>query len=196
MNYPRNPKVDVLLSQPSRWEKEFHQLRSFILDCELSESVKWGWPCYLDEDKNIVLIHGFKDYCALLFFKGSLIQDEHNILIQQTPNVQAGRQLRFTSLAQIQSMEEIIKDYVRRAIDVEKSGLEVEYKKHNDVQRPDELLEKFNELPRLEDAFNALTPGRQRAYILYFSQAKQPATRRMRIEKSMDLIMDGKGLTD
>jgi len=196
MNYPKNPRVDVLLNQPSRWEKEYHELRSYALACELSETVKWGWPCYCDEDKNIVLIHGFKDYCAVLFFKGSMIQDDQNLLIQQTPNVQIGRQLRFTSLDQIKSMETTIKTYLHKAIEVERSGREVDYKKHEAYQSPDELLEKFNEMPSLKNAFEALTLGRQHAYLLYFSKAKQPTTRRLRIEKSIDLIMDGKGLND
>ncbi|MGB8000455.1 MAG: YdeI family protein [Anaerobacillus sp.] len=189
-----NPKVDDYLSKPQKWQEEFEKLRKIILDCELIEEFKWKHPCYTFEDKNIVLMHGFKEYCALLFHKGALLKDTHGILIQQTENVQAARQIRFTKVQEIVEMEEILKDYIEEAIEVEKAGLEVEFKKKTEV--PEELQNKFDELPRLKTAFEKLTPGRQRAYILYFSKAKQSKTRESRIEKYKQHILDGKGLND
>ena len=171
-------------------------LRNIVLDCELDEDIKWMHPCYMFENKNIVLIHGFKEYCALLFHKGVLLKDPHGILIQQTENVQAARQIRFTNVQEIINMETILKDYIYEAIEVEKAGLEVEFKKNTEYIIPEELEHKFAEIPTLKTAFKSLTPGRQRAYILYFSQPKQSKTRVSRIEKYMQQILDGKGLND
>ncbi len=189
-----NPKVDQFLSKPKNWQEEFKKLRTIIMDCEVTEEFKWGKPCYTVQNKNVVLMHGFKEYCALLFHKGALLKDPHGILIQQTENVQAARQIRFTNLQQINEMENIIKDYVDEAIEVEKAGLEVEMKK--EIEIPEELQDKFNEMPELKTAFEELTPGRQRAYSLYFSKAKQSKTRVSRIEKYVQPILNGKGLND
>ncbi len=190
-------KVDGFLKKAKKWKEEFEKLRSIILDCEeLTEEIKWMHPCYTLEGKNIVLMHGFKDYCALLFHKGALLKDTHEILIQQTENVQAARQIRFTSLQEIIEMESILKDYIHEAIEVEKAGLEVELKKTEEYSIPEELQTKFEEVPDLKSAFERLTPGRQRAYILYFSKAKQSKTRVSRIEKYMEHILDGKGMND
>ena len=193
-NSRMNPKVDEYLSKPQKWQEEFGELRKIVLDCELTEEFKWMHPCYTFEDKNIVLIHGFKEYCALLFHKGALLKDTNGILIQQTENVQAARQIRFTNVQEIVAMEATLKDYIKEAIEVEKAGLEVEFKKN--IEIPEELQNKFDELPNLKTAFEALTPGRQRAYILYFSKAKQSKTRESRIEKYKQHILDGKGLND
>lgn len=189
-----NPKVDEYLSKATKWKEEYEKLRNIVLDCELTEEFKWMHPCYTFEKKNIVLIHGFKDYCALLFHKGALLQDAHGILIQQTENVQAARQIRFTNLQEIVEMESILKAYIYEAIEVEKAGLEVNFKKNTDI--PEELQNKFDEIPALKTAFEALTPGRQRAYILYFSEPKQSKTRESRVEKCMQQILNGKGLRD
>ncbi|GAA0357146.1 YdeI/OmpD-associated family protein [Bacillus horti] len=191
-----NPKVDEYLSKTKKWKEEFEKLRMIILDCQLTEELKWKNPCYTYKNKNIVLIHGFKEYCALLFFKGVLLRDTHNILIQQTEKVQAGRQIRFTNVQEIVEMESLLKDYIKEAIEVEKSGKEVDYKKHTEYIIPEELQHKFNEMPALKTAFEALTPGRQRAYIYYFSEAKQSKTRQSRIEKYVPHILDGLGLND
>ncbi|WP_141604596.1 YdeI/OmpD-associated family protein [Terrilactibacillus laevilacticus] len=191
-----NPKVDEFLSKANKWKEEYEKLRHIILDCELTEEFKWMHPCYTYENKNIVLIHGFKEYCALLFHKGALLEDTQRILIQQTENVQAARQIRFTHVQEIVEMETIIKDYIYEAIGVEKAGLEVNFKKHTEFIIPEELQNKFDEIPALKTAFEALTPGRQRAYILYFSQAKQAKTRESRVEKYTKQILDGKGLHD
>ncbi|QGG51659.1 YdeI/OmpD-associated family protein [Lysinibacillus pakistanensis] len=190
-----NPKVDEFISKAKKWQEEYRTLRKIVLDCELTEEFKWMHPCYTLNNKNIVLIHGFKEYCALLFHKGALLQDTHGILIQQTENVQAARQIRFTNVQEIVEKEAIIKDYVSEAIAVEKAGLEVELKKDTETI-PDELQQKFEEEPALKTAFEALTPGRHRAYILYFSQAKQSKTRVSRIEKYTQQIFNGKGLND
>ncbi|MFG6115772.1 YdeI family protein [Halobacillus sp. MO56] len=190
----RNSKVDELLSKSQKWKEEFEQLRRIILTSGLTEEVKWGNPCYTLENKNIVLIHGFKEYCALLFFKGALLKDKHDILIQQTENVQAGRQIRFTNVEEIKDNESILKDYILEAIEVEKAGLEVKVEKKMEI--PAELQQKFGENPALKTAFEGLTPGRQRAYILYFSKAKKTETRTSRIEKYTPHILDGKGLND
>lgn len=191
-----NPKVDEFLSNAKKWQEEYSVLRNIVCDCELTEDFKWMHPCYTLENKNIVLIHGFKEYCALLFHKGALLKDTHGILIQQTENVQAARQIRFTNVQEIVAMEAIIKDYINEAIEVEKAGLEVPMKEHKEYIIPEELQNKFNEIPALKTAFEALTPGRQRAYILYFSQPKQSKTRVSRIEKYTQQILDGKGLND
>ncbi|MFA1710638.1 YdeI family protein [Peribacillus frigoritolerans] len=191
-----NPKVDEFLGKAKKWKEEYETLRNIVLDCELTEEFKWMHPCYTFENKNIVLIHGFKEYCALLFHKGALLQDAHGLLIQQTENVQGARQIRFTNLQEIVATESILKAYIHEAIEVEKAGLEVEFKKNEEFIIPEELHNKFNEIPALKTAFEALTPGRQRAYILHFSQAKQSKTRESRIEKCMQKILDGKGLKD
>lgn len=195
-NSRMNPKVDEFLSKAKQWKEEYEKLRNIILDCELTEEFKWMHPCYTLEKKNIVLIHGFKEYCALLFHKGALLQDAHGILIQQTENVQAARQIRFTNVQEIVEMETILKAYVHEAIEVEKAGLEVNFKKNTEFIIPEELQNKFDEIPALKTAFEALTPGRQRAYILYFSQPKQSKTRETRVEKYMQQILNGKGLND
>ncbi|ANX13647.1 hypothetical protein ABE41_016675 [Fictibacillus arsenicus] len=195
-NNRMNRKVDGFLRKTKQWKEEFEQLRPIILDCGLTEDIKWMHPCYMYEEKNIVLMHGFKDYCALLFHKGALLKDPHGILIQQTENVQAARQIRFTNVQDIIEMEFIIKDYILEAIEVEKAGLKVELKKHTEYIIPEELQNKFDDIPDLKTAFESLTPGRQRAYILYFSQPKQSKTRESRVEKYMQQILDGKGLND
>ncbi|MBG9455740.1 hypothetical protein ABE61_17180 [Lysinibacillus sphaericus] len=195
-NDKMNPKVDEFLNKAKKWQEEYSVLRNIVLDCELTEEFKWMHPCYTLENKNVVLIHGFKDYCALLFHKGALLKDSHGILIQQTENVQAARQIRFTSAQEIVGMETIIKDYIHQAIEVEKAGLEVPMKEHQEYIIPEELDNKFNELPALKKAFEGLTPGRQRAYILHFSQPKQSKTRVSRIEKYTQHILEGKGLND
>ena len=195
-NRRMNPKVDEFLREAKTWKVEFEKLRMIVLDCGLTEEFKWMHPCYTLENKNVVLIHGFKEYCALLFHKGALLKDPHGILVQQTENVQAARQLRFTSVQEINEMEAVIKEYIQQAIEVEKAGLEVELKKNADFAIPEELEAKFNEIPGLKPAFEALTPGRQKAYIHYFSQAKQAKTRETRIEKYVPRILDGKGLKD
>ncbi|MFG0215456.1 YdeI family protein [Brevibacillus porteri] len=191
-----NPKVDEFLSKAKTWKAEYEKLRSIVLDCELTEDFKWMHPCYTFEKKNIVLIHGFKEYCALLFQKGALLKDPKGILIQQTENVQAARQIRFTNLEEIMEMESLLKAYIQEAIEVEKAGLEVNMKKHEEYIIPEELQKKMDEIPTLKTAFEALTPGRQRAYILHFSAPKQAKTREARVEKCMQQILDGKGLND
>lgn len=191
-----NPKVDGLLRKAKKWQQEFRTLRRIVLDCQLTEDVKWGQPCYASEKGNIVLIHGFKEYCALLFFKGALLKDPKGILIQQTENVQSGRQIRFTSVPEIIAMEPILKAYIAEAIEVEKAGLKVRLKKTSDFKIPEEFQKRLKELPALQAAFTALTPGRQRGYLFYFSAAKQSKTRESRIEKCMPQILKGKGLDD
>lgn len=195
-NSRKNPEVDEFLSKTKKWKEEFEQLRRIVLDFDLIEEIKWKHPCYMFENKNIVLIHGFKEYCALLFHKGALLKDVHGKFIQQTENVQAARQIRFTNVQEIMEMETILKDYIHEAIEVEKAGLEVVYKKNTEIIIPEELQNKFNEIPNLKTAFEALTPGRQRAYILYFSQPKQSKTRVSRVEKYTQHILNGKGLND
>ncbi|MFA9390401.1 MAG: YdeI family protein [Prolixibacteraceae bacterium] len=191
-----NPKVDFYFDKAKKWREEYEQLRMLVLDCELSEELKWGVPCYTFQKSNVVLIHGFKEYCALLFVKGALLNDAHRILIQQTENVQAARQVRFTNVQQIVELEPILKAYINEAIEAEKAGLKVEFKKIDEYKIPDEFQNKLNENPALKLAFEALSPGRQRAYLFYFSQAKQTKTRESRIEKCIPLIFDGKGLND
>ncbi|MFE4243592.1 YdeI/OmpD-associated family protein [Peribacillus butanolivorans] len=195
-NSRMNPKVDEFLSKAKNWKEEYEKLRNIVLDCELTEEFKWMHPCYTFEKKNIILIHGFKEYCALLFHKGALLQDANGILIQQTENVQAARQIRFTNVQEIVEMETILKAYIYEAIEVEKAGLEVEFKKTTDFLIPEEFQNKLDEIPALKTAFEALTPGRQRAYIRYFSEPKQSKTRVSRVEKCMQQILNGKGLND
>ena len=191
-----NPKVDVFLSKAKKWREEFETLRMIALDCGVTEEYKWMHPCYTFQKKNIVLIHGFKEYCALLFFKGVLLKDPEGILIQQTKNVQAGRQIRFTNVREIIELEPVLKAYIQEAIEVEKAGLKVKKKKTSDYPIPEEFQEKLNEDPAIATAFKALTPGRQRAYLFYFAQAKQSQTRTSRVEKYIPKILDGKGLND
>jgi uncharacterized protein YdeI (YjbR/CyaY-like superfamily) len=191
-----NPKVDWFFNTERKWSEEFETLRTFILDCGLTEELKWGHACYTLNKSNIVLIHGFKEYCALLFFKGALLKDSKSILIQQTENVQAARQVRFTNTKQVVKLEKAIKVYIKNAIDVEKAGLKVSFKKAAEFRMAEEFKNKLDELPALKKAFAALTPGRQRAYLLYFSQPKQSATRQARVEKCVKQILVGKGLSD
>jgi uncharacterized protein YdeI (YjbR/CyaY-like superfamily) len=191
-----NPKVDWFFNKDTKWQEEFQTLRTVILDCNLVEELKWGQPCYTYEKNNIVLIHGFKDYCALLFFKGALLKDKKKILIQQTENVQAARQIRFTSLQEIQKLKKTIESYIYEAIKVEESGLKVELKKTKDFAMPEEFQKKLDKNRALKKAFESLTPGRQRGYLLYFSSAKQVKTREARIEKYQKQILAGKGLED
>ncbi len=191
-----NPKVDAFISNAKKWHDEYEKLRAIVLDCELTEDFKWGVPCYTLDNKNIVLIHGFKEYCAILFVKGALLKDTKGILIQQTENVQAGRQARFTSVDEIAAVETALKDYIREAVEIEKAGIEVDFKKNTEYAIPEELQSKFNENPALKTAFEALTPGRQRAYMLHFSQPKQAKTREARVEKYAPQILAGKGLND
>lgn len=191
-----NPKVDGFLRKAKKWQEEFEKLRMIILDCQLTEELKWGVPCYTFQKKNIVLIHGFKEYCALLFIKGALLKDAKGILITQTENVQAGRQIRFTTVREIVKMETIVKAYICEALEVEKAGLKVNFKKTAEFKIPEEFQNRLDEIPALKRAFAALTPGRQRGYILYFSAPKQSKTRESRVEKCMQQILDGKGLDD
>jgi len=192
----RNQKIDPFFNKAKKWKEEFEKLRNIVLDCELTEEFKWMHPCYTFNNKNIVLIHGFKNYCALLFHKGALLKDPNGILIQHTENVQAARQIRFTHVQEIDELQLILKTYIDEAIEVEKAGLEVNYKKNTEYIIPEQLQNKFVEIPDLKTAFEALTPGRQRAYILHFSQPKQAKTRESRIEKYLPHIMNGKGLND
>jgi uncharacterized protein YdeI (YjbR/CyaY-like superfamily) len=191
-----NPKVDWYFSKNEKWEKEIKKLRMIILDCGLTEELKWGCPCYTFENSNIVLIHVFKEYCAVLFFKGALLNDANAILIQQTENVQVARQVRFTTLQEIVKMEKILKAYIYEAIEVEKAGLKVKLKKTSDFKIPEEFQKKLDKNKALKTAFDKLTPGRQRGYIFYFSQPKQSKTREGRVEKYLKQILSGKGLDD
>ena len=191
-----NPKVDWYFDKAEKWRKELEQLREIALACGLTEELKWGCPCYVHEGVNVVLIHAFKEYCAFLFFKGALLQDKSNILIQQTKNVQAARQIRFTDVKDIVRMQRILKTYIYEAIEVEKAGLKVKLKKTAAFEMPEEFQKKLNKSKTLKAAFEALTPGRQRAYLLYFAAAKQAQTRESRIEKYTRQILDGKGLDD
>jgi uncharacterized protein YdeI (YjbR/CyaY-like superfamily) len=191
-----NPKVDWFFSKDTKWQKEYEKLRTIILDCGLNEELRWGCPCYTFQKSNIVLIHGFKEYCALLFFKGALLNDPGGILIQQTKNVQSARQIRFSNAREIGKMERILKAYVYEAIEVEKAGLKVKLKKTTEFTMPEEFQKKLNKNRALKTAFYELTPGRQRGYLLYFSQAKQAKTRESRIEKYTKQILKGKGLED
>ncbi len=191
-----NPKVDAFLAKEKKWQEEFKKLRQIILDCRLTEELKWGQPCYSLDGANVVLMHGFKEYCALLFMKGALLKDSKGILIRQTENVQSGRQIRFTNAQEIGKLEKTLKSYINEAIQIEKAGLKVELKKTADYEVPEEFQGRLDALPPLKAAFDALTPGRQRAYLFYFSQPKQSKTRESRIEKFIPRILDGMGLDD
>jgi uncharacterized protein YdeI (YjbR/CyaY-like superfamily) len=191
-----NPKVDWYFIKAEKWQEEIKKLRMIILDCQLTEELKWGVPCYTFQKSNIVLIHVFKEYCALLFFKGALLNDANGILNKIGENTQAGRQIRFTNVREIVEMETILKAYIYEAIEVEKAGLKVNFKKTTEFIIPEEFQNKLDEIPALKTAFDALTPGRQRAYILYFSAPKQSKTRESRVEKCMQQILNGKGLTE
>lgn len=191
-----NPKVDFYFDKAKKWKEEQEQLRMIALDCQLTEELKWGVPCYTFQHNNIVLIHAFKEYCAFLFFKGTLLNDEKRILIQQTQNTQSARQIRFAGVREIIELKSILKAYIYEAIEVEKSGLKVTFKQTEDFAVPFEFQSKLNTIPALKAAFEALTPGRQKAYLLHFSAAKQPKTREARVEKYMPQILSGKGLND
>ena len=191
-----NPNADFYFSKAKKWQEEIKKLRTIVLDCHLTEELKWGVPCYTFEKSNIVLIHVFKEYCALLFFKGALLKDPNGILIQQTANVQAARQIRFTNVREIVKMEPILKAYIFEAVEVEEAGLKVDLKKNTELIFPEEFQHKLDKIPALKTAFDALTPGRQRGYNLYFSQPKQSKTRASRVEKYIQQILEGKGLND
>jgi uncharacterized protein YdeI (YjbR/CyaY-like superfamily) len=191
-----NPKVDWYFTKAKKWQEELEKLRIIVLDCGLVEELKWGVPCYTFQKNNIVLIHVFKEYCAILFFKGALLDDIKGILVQQTKNTQATRQIRFTNAREIVELEAIVKAYIFEAIEVEKAGLKVNFKKTTELEFPEEFQNYLNEMPELKTAFDALTPGRQKGYILYFSAAKQSKTRVSRVEKSVQQILAGKGLDD
>lgn len=192
----KNPKVESYFRRAQKWQAESVKLREIALGCRLTEELKWGKPCYTLEGKNIVLIQGFKEYCALLFFKGALLKDAKGILVRPGENSQSSRQVRFTDSKQVVKLESALKAYIREAIEAEKSGSKVKLKKTAEFEVPEELRNKFDEMPALKAAFDALTPGRQRAYLLYFSGAKQSKTRASRVEKCMPQILDGKGLND
>lgn len=192
----KNPRVDEFLAKASKWREEFTMLRDILLGTPLTEDLKWGVPCYTRNGRNVVLIHGFKEYCALLFIKGSLLKDPDGILITQTENVQAGRQIRFAGTDEILRLENSIRAYVSEAIQLEESGAAVAFRKNTDFVIPEELRVKFAGSPELKTAFEALTPGRQRAYILFFSEPKQAKTRESRIGKSIPRILEGLGLND
>jgi len=191
-----DPKVDAYLDGAVKWQEEMVKLRNIILDFGLREDLKWGHPCYSYQKSNVVIIQAFKAYCAIMFFKGVLLQDAHGILTSPGEQTQAGRQIRFMQLKEIYEMEPILKDYIQEAIEVEKAGLKVEFKKTSDYAIPVEFQARLDEMPALKTAFEALTPGRQRAYIYYFSQPKQSTTRESRVEKYIPLILSGKGLND
>ncbi|MBF4506910.1 YdeI/OmpD-associated family protein [Flavobacterium sp. JLP] len=191
-----NPKVDFYFNKDQKWQEELEQLRTIALDCPLTEELKWGNPCYMYQKGNIVLIHAFKEYCAFLFFKGALLKDTNGIMIQQTENVQAARQIRFTDVKEIIELKDVLKRYIYEAIEIEKAGLKVDLKKTTEFAVSEEFQKKLDEDFKLKKAFESLTPGRQRAYLLHFSQPKQSKTRESRVEKYIPLILDGKGLND
>jgi len=191
-----NPKVDFYFTKEKKWQEEIKKLRMIVLDCELTEELKWGCPCYTYKNSNIVLIHVFKEYCALLFFKGAMLKDTHSILVQQTENVQAARQIRFTNIREIVKLEKTLKAHIYEAVEVERAGLKVNLKKTKEYKVPEEFQKKLDKNRALKTAFQALTPGRQRGYLLYFSAPKQTKTRESRIEKCMPQILNGKGLND
>lgn len=194
--YSTNPKVDFYFEKAEKWREELELLRNIALDCHLVEELKWGSPCYTFDKANIVLIHAFKEYCAFLFFKGALMKDPDNILIQQTDNVQAARQVRFTCVEDILNVKDSLKRYIYEAAENEKNGLKVELKKVSEFEIAKEFQDKLNDNPNLKEAFYTLTPGRQRAYLLHFSQPKQSKTREARVEKNIPHILAGKGLND
>jgi len=191
-----NSNVDWFFNKPSKWQEEYTELRMLVLDCGLTEELKWGCPCYTYQDRNIVLIHGFKEYCALLFMKGALLKDTEGILVQQAKNVQVSRQIRFTQLRDIMKYESTLKEYIKEAIKIEKDGLKVELKKTTEFDMPEEFKILLEEMPGLKTSFESLTPGRQRGYLLYFSTPKQSKTREARIVKCIPQIINGKGLDD
>jgi len=191
-----NPKVDFFFNTAKKWQEEIEKMRTIALGCGLTEELKWGCPCYTWQDNNIVLIHTFKEYCAFLFFKGTLLDDSHGILIQQTENVQSARQIRFTDIGEIVEHDPTLKAYIHEAIEVEKAGLKVEFKKTEEFKIAEEFQYKLDRIPALKTAFETLTPGRQKGYLLYFSQAKQSKTREARVEKYIPQILVGKGLDD
>ena len=191
-----NPKVDWFFNKNTKWQEAYSELRMIVLDCGLTEELKWGCPCYTFQNNNVVIIHGFKDYCALLFMKGVLMKDVAKILVQQTKNVQAARQIRLTGIHEILKMKATLKSYIKEAISIEKAGLKVELKKTNEYSMPEEFQIVLTDMPELKTAFKKLTPGRQRGYLLYFSAAKQSKTREARIEKYIPQILIGKGLDD
>ncbi len=191
-----NPNVDWFFTKNTKWKEEYSELRIIILDCGLTEELKWGCPCYTIEKSNIVLIHGFKDYCALLFMQGALLKDLKGILVQQTKNVQSARQIRFANIQDILKSKSTIKAYIKEAIAIDKAGLKVELKKTTEYKITEEFKIVLDDMPELKTAFKALTPGRQRGYLLYFSAPKQVKTREARIEKYLQQILDGKGLDD
>lgn len=191
-----NPKVDQYISKAKQWQEETEQLRTILLDCQLTEELKWGKPCYTFQESNIAIIQGFKEYCALMFFKGSLLKDAKGLLTKPGENSQAGRQLRFTSVGAITKQKAVLKAYIYEAVKVEEAGLKVDFKEKTALVFPEEFQQKLKKMPALKAAFAALTPGRQRAYNLYFSAPKQSKTRESRIEKCIPLILDGKGLND
>jgi uncharacterized protein YdeI (YjbR/CyaY-like superfamily) len=191
-----NPKVDFFFDKANKWHEELILMRKIALECQLSEELKWGVPCYTFKENNIVLIHAFKEYCAFLFFKGALLKDTDGILIRQSENVQAARQIRFTNLQEILDLRTVLKTYIYQAVEIEKAGLKVDLKKTSDFAVSEEFQKKLDEMPNLQKAFDALTPGRQRAYLLHFSQPKQSKTREARVEKNIPNILDGKGLND
>lgn len=191
-----NAKVDFYFNKATKWQDEYEHLRTITLACGLTEVLKWGCPCYTFQKSNIVLIHGFKEYCALLFMQGALLKDVKGILVQQTKNVQAARQIRFTSVKEILKIKTIIKAYIKEAIEVEKANLKVELKKTSAFKMPKEFKNVLDDMPELKTAFHNLTPGRQRGYLLHFSSAKQAKTWEARIKKCMQQILNGKGLDD
>jgi uncharacterized protein YdeI (YjbR/CyaY-like superfamily) len=191
-----NPKVDWYFTKSENWEKEISKLRAIVLSCGLMEELKWGSPCYTHEGANIVLIHVFKEYCGLLFFKGALLNNAHGLLIQQTKNVQSARQMRFTNTKEIVKQEKLIRASIYEAIEVEKAGLKVKLKKVEEYNMPEEFQKRLNKSKALKTAFEKLTPGRQRGYLLHFSSAKQSTTREARVEKYIPKIMEGKGMED
>lgn len=191
-----NRKVDEYLRKAKKWQKEFERLRTIALSCELTEELKWGQPCYTLENKNVVIIQGFKEYCAVLFFKGALLKDSEGLLVKPGEHTQASRQIRFTNVREIVRLERVLTAYIHEAIDVEKAGLKVKRRKTADLEIPQEFQTKLDESPALKKAFYGLTPGRQRAYLFYFSQAKQAQTRASRVAKCRDQILKGKGLHD
>lgn len=191
-----NPKVDWFFQKNTPWQEAFGLLRDIALESGLTEELKWGHPCYTLKEKNVFLIHGFKDYCALLFHKGALLKDAKGLLVQQTKNVQSGRQIRFTSVKEIEELTPLLKRYIREAITLENAGKQVTLKKTVEYDMPEEFATALKQMPELKKAFNALTPGRQRGYLLHFASAKQAKTRMARIEKHLDRILSGKGLDD